>query len=277
MMAARLVASPETSGYALGQALGALLILALGVMLLVKGIRMRSSRPAPAPAPMWTPPPPPPAPASAPAGDTPDWALPPVVVTPGYAAPPMAYPPQTSPAGGARSVVYIVIGSLLLLGSIASGARAFSERTPKRVILHPSSVLGLPLNEAASSAARDQLQATFPKQLTQSSTQVYGSTAALLVVAGIGPLHDLGSLLSSFRTGVTNASAVPATDVHSVNPGAMGGEAQCFGTGLQGRPVQVCAFADGGSLVAVIFFAGTVGDDPAQSALSIRNAVVAPE
>lgn len=235
--------------YTAGAYVGTLLPLALGVVLVVVGVRRRRPAPPPHEGASW--------------GDE-------VVGDDVLGAdPPSPRPPD--PRGGAR---LIAAGAVLVALAVGAGLVQGLGRDPGREVHLPTAVLGLQRDQSASQTIREQALANVPGELIDPQAAVYGELPqAVLVIAAEARTVRPGTQVEGFRAGLERSGG-HLTNGRDVDAGTLGGKARCWEATIGGVHPGVCVFVDRGSLVATIDFLGGDLTAAARRGLQVREATV---
>ncbi len=197
------------------------------------------------------------------------------------------YPPASSraSAGSARTTptpkpsrrrLWVTVGAvaIVLVGAgvgisalLASSHKPTSsgEAAPKAAggagihVTKPATINGAqPNTEAALTSAAgsmsSQLKALAPLA-TATVDGFYGSTAdktLTMLIAVAAPEDNPGSQLNVAMAALKNSLSVTATE--SVDPGRLGGVAQCGDGAAASQPLAVCAWMDRGSFGLMVFY-----------------------
>jgi hypothetical protein len=269
------------SAYETGEVLGGLLPLAIGVALIVVGVRRRRAGRTSAPgwthpvsgatdsgaAASWAPA----ADEVGSAGAPDDLGAAPGADWPSAAPAPWPAPAAAAPRGGGLVAGGTALVALTLVGAAGAAVRHHDQQ--RRVDL-PSSVLALARDQSASDEAGKQVLQGIPAGLVDPQAAVYGTLPdALLVIAARTGSSDAGRQLDGFRTGIEKSGG-KLTNGRDVATGSLGGAARCWEAVISSVRPDVCAFADAGSLVATIDFLGGGIDAAATRGLQVREASV---
>ena len=189
---------------------------------------------------------------------------------PGYVRYAEAYPPglrylyQPAPLPRRRTGLKVALAILVTL-AVGAGlgyfyARPFLVEFPATLTM-PESVAGMPrltdarfqeISDAMTSFLRDRAGAD--SSIAAFYAPVGSPARAVLVSAGTGfVLHPAGALDDGLA-GFAKGSGLTVTDVTSTGPGVLGGVAKCGQTQM----LAVCAWADHGSVGAVVGFSRTI-------------------
>lgn len=248
--------------YELGGLVGALVPLALGITLLVVGLRQRRAGSVVPAGPTWN------------YGPSPETAVPP------WEPPPATVPDPTWPAPAPskpRGTALIVAGAILtvlaLLGAVVQAA-TLATSTERRVAL-PTSVIGLERVEGAGAQIAESALQAAPEDLIDPHAALYGTPGlSVLVIAARAKTSFPSRQLDSFRKGFEGAGGSSLTDGRDVDAGDLGGSARCWVAHINDTTPGVCIFVDRGSLVATIDFLPGGIEEAAKRGLQIREATV---
>lgn len=184
----------------------------------------------------------------------------------GYPPPPGTYPPKKK--FGVGKIVLIVLAVLLVLCCGGGTAIWFAvkddvseavDATRTRVVA-PDTLAGRPkitdpeLQQAADDMVRE-IQTTVQNE-TGAVGAFYGDPADedLVMIVGVsGLMSDPKQELDEAVAGLSTQLAV--TNMTSVDPGPLGGEARCGDGSSENLPLGICVWADRGSVgIFIVFF-----------------------
>lgn len=256
-----------------GQVAGGLIPLALGIALIVLGVRRRQAAAGPHPAGGWSyaGSAPEPAPAAVADPAAPSWTPRPEAPETDTAPP---GPPPVEPAPR-RSRGLIAAGALLIaLSLVGTAVRMVSRPGNEQRIALPSSVLGLARDQAASTQSGQQALARVSAGLSDPQAAVYGTLPeALLVITAKARASQPGGQIEDFGEGIQK-SGTRLGATRDVDPGALGGAARCWDATIGAMHPNVCVFVDRRWLVATIDFLGGGLSAAAKRGLQVRLATV---
>lgn len=240
-------ASQALSAARTGQLAGRGAVLALGVVLVLDGVRRRRRRSTPEP----------------------------LAVAPG--APAGALSVLPAPRGRRGRNVPLVVGWGLLVLFAVGTARAVTHGTHhvQRHVALPPSVLGLPLNEAMTARASSTLEGEQPSAGPGARIAVYGAPPhAVLVLATPHGSNSPDRAISDIKAGDERTSGVTLGVGTRVAAGPLGGSGRCWNNALRATPAELCVFVDAGSAVTVYDVGVTNPATTARRALTVREAAL---
>lgn len=159
-------------------------------------------------------------------------------------------------------LVAIIVGGLVLFRPHLSGQHPASLSTPPQVA-------GLELSDdpiLTDAAVQFSAMITSGADLDNAVAAFYTDPRAdqqlVLIVGGTGALRNPADELDTAFRGASEGG-LPISDRAAVDPGPLGGVAECGQGSAEGIVVAVCGSADHGSLVLGVFFNRTVEDSAA--------------
>jgi len=126
----------------------------------------------------------------------------------------------------------------------------------------PSTVDGRPIvTDPSLTGSLPGIKAQLAAAIPGTTSVVYayyghqGASDLIMVSAQAAPLSDPKATLGRFLANLTGPGGfAPISGVDVVDPGALGGYAQCGASAADGHPVVVCGWADRGSVGTVTWF-----------------------
>jgi hypothetical protein len=196
--------------------------------------------------------------------------------------PPAAPPPKKSNVG---KIVLIILAVLLVLCAGGGAAAYFLlrdrvEAASTRVVapetLAGRSKITQPDLQVASDAMVAGLKADMP-DATSTVAAYYGDVLAgdLIMIAAVSgivanPAAEVDQTFADLP-----GAGMAVTNIQSVDPGPLGGEAKCGDGTAQGMSVGICSWADLGSIGLILMYNKT-GAEAASEFVAIRGAIEQP-
>lgn len=196
---------------------------------------------------------------------------------PSQAPQPPPAPPKKSNVG---KIILIILAVLVVLCAGGAAAVYFllkddvATATNTRVVA-PETLAGRPKItqpelQAAITAMEAELKTSLPTA-TSTASGFYGDLAAqdlVMIVAASGAVIDPQGEVEDAMT----SSGLATSNVTTIDPGPLGGEARCGDGDQDGVQVGVCAWADGGSVGMIVMFFKT-GAQVANEFVTIRGQI----
>jgi hypothetical protein len=198
---------------------------------------------------------------------------------------PPTYPVPAPPPRKSRTglVILVVVLVLVVLGGSAAVAGYVwlgdTVRAAQTRVETPTTLVGRPqITDAQFVALVDDLLAQIRRgmpQATSTAAGLYGDPATLdlVVMAAVsGRLDDPAKHLNGTFEGAGRAG-LSVSDVTSVDPGPLGGEARCATGRVGPMSIVLCAWADPGSLGLIAYYMKENVQDVAAEFVTARGQV----
>ena len=201
---------------------------------------------------------------------------------PGGAAPPpppAAPPPKKSNVG---KIILIILAVLLVLCAAGGTAAYFLLRdrvdAASTRVVAPETLAGRPkVTQPELQTASDTLVANLKTNMPDATSTVgafYGDVLAgdLIMIAAVSGIvaNPAAEVDKSFSD--MSGAGMAVTNIQSVDPGPLGGEAKCGDGSSQGLSLGICSWADFGSIGMIVMYDKT-GAEAATEFVEIRGAI----